>query len=160
MLKSCWIVRAEMSRSLIRADVTPRKSDEGAAFDKLAGMTEDEIRAEEASINQTPVVKNEEYEVGLKLVLRMADTGNEFERFLSLSDIDEMAFHQRFDPPKTTPELAKWFGQKLMQRTEPMTIAILDRDVNLDAVVRIPGKPDGALDGNEPGMSFVPRDER
>jgi hypothetical protein len=159
MLKSCWVVRAELAESLVNADVTPRKSDEGAAFDKLAGMTEDEIRAEEASINQTPVVRNEEYEVGLKLVLRMADTGNEFERFLSLSDIDEMAFHRRFDPPKTTPELAEWFGQKLVQRTEPMTIAILDRDANLEEVVRTPGRPDGVLDGNEPGVSFLPKDE-
>ena len=157
MLKSCWVVRAELAQNLIGGDVTPRKSDEGAVFDRLAGMTDAQILAEQRAIERHPIITNEVYEQGVKLTLRMADTGNEFTRFLSLSDLDEMVFGTRSDPPKMTQELGLQFGQMLMQRTQPITIAIMDGNVDLDEVSRIPGRSDGVLDGDGPGLSRVPK---
>lgn len=159
MLKSCWVVRAEVAQNLVGAEVNPRKSDVGAAFDKWAGLTEEQIRAEEQAIEQRPIITNEVYETGLKLTLRMADTGNEYTRFLSLSDLDEMMFGKRFDPPFMTPELAMQFGGMLTRRTQPITIAIMDSNVDLDEVSRIPGKTDDTLDGSGQGLSSVPKDD-
>ena len=159
MLKSCWVVRAEMARSLVNADVAPRKSDEGAVFDRLAGLSDEQILAEQRVQERHPVVTNEVYEDGLKLMVRMADSGNEFSRFLSLGDLDEMVFGQRHDPPAMTHELALQFGQMLIHRSEPMTIAILDRDANLDEVKRfIEDRPD-VLSGDGQGLSSIPKED-
>ena len=153
MLKSCWVVHTEMGRSLVKL-VKP-----GAGFDKMSGMADDEIAAEDNALIKKPVVNNEEYDVGLKLTLRSTDTRNEYTRFLSLSDIDEMVFHQRFNPPITTPDLATIFGNMLVKRKHPITIAIMDRNVDLDNVVRSIGNTEGSLKGNEPGISSMQRDE-
>ena len=158
-LKSCWVVRSELADNLVNADVTPRKTDVGAGFDTLSGMSEDQIRAEEQAIQQRPLVTNEVYERGLKLTLRMADTGNEFSRFLSLGDLDEMVFGRRFEGKTCmTEELALQFGQMLMQRKQPITIGIMDSNVELDDVKRFTEDKPDALRGTDRGISSIPRE--
>ena len=157
MLKKCWVTNAEIINNLVSADVVPRKNDEQVALEKMIGMSDEEIRAEENSLAQQPIVSNEVYEAGLRLTLRMADTGNEFFRFLSLEDINEMVYGSR-SPVRINVDLALEFGCLLMQRSEPMTIAILDSSVNLNDVRRVTGMTGDALTGDGSGISSIPRE--
>ena len=158
MLKSCWVVRTELVDNLMSADITPRKTGVQMAAEQLSGMSPAQITAEERALEQRPVITNEVHETGLKLTLRMADTGNEFTRFLSMSDLNEMAFGTPGPPLLMTPELAMTFGRMLMQRSEPITMAIVDSSVDLEQVRRSVGGTPNAVDGGEHGLSFIPRD--
>jgi len=153
----CWVVEATFDKNLLEADVDVSGSSELDALEDLTGRS---LRVGERRDDGHPRIKNEKWEEGLRLKLKTTDGKHEMLRFLSMADMNGLLLGTRTPVQSITREHAEQFGRALMARTTPLVVSMFDANVDLDNVNSTQGRPEGSLGGDEPSLSFIPRERR
>ena len=157
MQVTCWVVEAKFDRNLLDADVDVSGSSELDALEDLTGRS---LRVGEHRDDGRPRIKNERWEEGLRLKLRTTDGKHEMMRFLSMADMNGLLLGTRTPIQSITREHAEDLGRALMARTTPLVVQMFDASVDLENVNGTQGRPDGSLGGDEPPISFFPKEQR
>ena len=119
-----------VERQLISADFNPRKTDEQVAIEDLLKLPKGEMAREDEDIEKKAAFTNEVYEDGLKLKLKIVESGRTYERFLGARDLRRMVNLGR----NLTREEMEFFGDQLVGRKDPMLMSTFDASVDLDEV--------------------------